>query len=406
MYKNIEEVMKFKITTENLKSGLSKVFPVIPPKSTLPALECVLFKLDQPSTLLLQGTDDGISIKAKCTIAPEDIIEIKEGEEDGFFVHALRLKNLVEALPECVLEITHADNTVIFKSETGKYKLQTLPADEKVDDTFELEAVGTVGEAIEIDEEFRTAITKPMFCVSKDQFRLAMTGICLDFKKNIVASTGTDSFRLLRKHLRKPANAPEDLQIILPVRVAKLIGSANLDGLTIQIISREETFAETTTRRDVGIKIHNLEFDAVATLINEKYPNVESVIPQDNKNCVMVGLNDLRASLKRVNLFTSATTNHVAIDITEDGIIIEGMDAGTNSKAREILRCTKNFPLKNGEHLRVGFNILYLRQALDNIGTSPAVTLGISENIRPILLYTQDNQLTEINLLMPVRLAE
>lgn len=388
--------MKFIITTKELRQGLSQVLPIIPPKSTLQCLECVLIQLSTAGVLTFQGANTELSIKAIVNIPPEDI---SEGNEDGILVKALKLKGLIEELPECKLEITSTDNTILIKSDTGKYKLQVWQAEETISDLFDNLTTGVLSEDIPVSEELREAIEKPTFCVSKDEFRLAMTGVSLTFKDDIIEGVATDSFRLFRVTAPKPANAPQDLKIILPVAVAKLIGSARLYNLMIQVVSQDD--------RPKYIRIHNDEIDAVARLIGEKYPPYESVIPQNNDRTVTVNLSDLKSLLKRVSIFANKTSLHVALNITADGLAIESEDTTTNSAAREVLPCSLNFTLDDDESIRIGFNILYLRAMLDNLLCFhlPDVTLAISENTKPVILNTEEGQDRITALVMPVRLV-
>jgi DNA polymerase-3 subunit beta len=136
-------------------------------------------------------------------------------------------------------------------------------------------------------------------------------------------------------------------------------------------------------------------------LIDESYPNYESVIPTDNTKKLEVGREDLIASIRRVALYASATTHQVRLQVSGPTLEVSAQDIDFGGEARETLPCTYS-----GEEIEIGFNSTYVIDLLSHLD-SDAVAFHFSTPTRAAVVapvIQADNE-DVLMLVMPVRLA-
>ena len=137
-------------------------------------------------------------------------------------------------------------------------------------------------------------------------------------------------------------------------------------------------------------------------IIDEKFPDYESVIPKDNDKELKIKKDDLLAAVKRVSIFSNKTTQQVAIKAEKSKILINTEDPEKASKAQESLTVEYE-----GEPIEIGYNASYLKDVLSHL-SSKDITLKLNTPISASLFYPDKNSTDETvsMLLMPIRLNE
>ena len=64
----------------------------------------------------------------------------------------------------------------------------------------------------------------------------------------------------------------------------------------------------------------------VCRLIDERYPDYDNVIPNDNSNNVTLDKSEILGSLKRISSYANKTTNQVRFKISGSEILISAED--------------------------------------------------------------------------------
>lgn len=139
----------------------------------------------------------------------------------------------------------------------------------------------------------------------------------------------------------------------------------------------------------------------VSRLIDETYPNYESVIPTDNDKMLHVNRDMLISSIRRVSLYSSATTHQVKFDVSKEAVSISAQDIDFGGEARESIECDYK-----GDKLEIGFNSTYVLDMLTHLESERVVFKFSSPTRAGIVSPDKGSEEEDITMLvMPVRLT-
>ncbi len=369
--------MKFTVACSEIQKALTKVSGVVPSKSTLPILENILFILTK-NQLRLAATDLEVSISAT--------IDVKGSEDGTVAVPAKRVMETIRALPDIqlVFQADPGTNKIKMITESGEYSLVGESSDEfpaipqfKSEDQLSLSST-----------LFRSLINRALFSVSSDELRPAMTGVLLQLKGAEMRVVATDGHRLVRINFTGPAKSKIKKDLIIPAKALSLLARSAEEGeSTICVDATHVQFAFGSTT-------------LTSRLIEETYPNYESVIPLDNDKQLTVGRDLLLASVRRVALYSSSTTHQVRFSVKKNEMKITAEDVDFGGEAREKINCSYS-----SEELEIGFNATYLIDILSHIDT-PEVVFNFSSSVRAAIITPAVQRENEdvLMLVMPMRL--
>ncbi len=367
--------MKFNVSSNDLNEGLSAVIGAVPTKATLPILETILFE-SEDGRLKLTATDLEISI---IEYINADI------EEDGAVaIPAKRLQETLRQLPNIpVFFEVDEDQNVEFKTDKGKYKL----VGEEADEFPEIPNMDG-GTNLSTDTELlQNAIGKTMFAVSTDDLRPAMMGVFFDIGEEESKFVATDGHRLV-KYVNKNFTSDEPLSFIVPDKALNLISKALDDDTTDLTISDDHAQFKS------GSTI------VITRLINEQYPNYESVIPRDNDKSLLIDKNQMLATVRRVSVFSSSTTRQIRLQLQSDKITIRAEDLDMSSEAKETISCEYG-----NDEMEIGFNAKYLGDVLSNVDGDEAKFEFSTPNRAGIVKPAEEDEGEQmLMLVMPVML--
>ncbi|MGB2870066.1 MAG: DNA polymerase III subunit beta [Bacteroidota bacterium] len=369
--------MKFTVASNELQKALTRVSGVVPSKSTLPILENILFTLNK-NTLRIVGTDLEVSMSAT--------IEVKGAEDGTIAVPAKRVMDTIRALPELQL-IFHADqagNKIKMITESGEYNLVGESSEE-----FPAIPQFKAEDEIVLDSGLLSGmINRTVFSVSTDELRPSMTGVLLQLKTSELRAVATDGHRLVRINFTglKPSKLKKD--IIIPAKALHLVARSIAEG--------SNTIAVDATH--IQFSFGNITL--TSRLIEESYPNYESVIPLDNEKRLTVSRDVLLASVRRVSLYSSSTTHQVRFSVKKNELKIAAEDVDFGGEAREKIPCHYD-----AEELEIGFNSTYIVDILSHI-ESDDVTFKFSSAVKAAIITPAAMRENEdvLMLVMPMRL--
>jgi DNA polymerase-3 subunit beta len=367
--------MKFNVSSSDLNEGLSAVIGAVPTKATLPILETILFE-SEDGRLKLTATDLEISII--------EYIDADIEEEGAVAIPAKRLQETLRQLPNIpVFFEVDEDQNVEFKTDKGKYKL----VGEEADEFPEIPNMDG-GTQLSTDTELlQNAIGKTMFAVSSDDLRPAMMGVFFDIGEEETKFVATDGHRLV-KYVNKNFTSDEPLSFIVPDKALNLISKALDDDTTDLTISDDHAQFKS------GSTI------VITRLINEQYPNYESVIPRDNDKSLLIDKNQMLATVRRVSVFSSSTTRQIRLQLKNDKITIRAEDLDMSSEAKETISCEYGF-----DEMEIGFNAKYLGDVLSNVDGDEAKFEFSTPNRAGIVKPAEEEEGEQmLMLVMPVML--
>jgi DNA polymerase-3 subunit beta len=370
--------MRFIVSTSTLLKQLQSVSGALSNSTVLPILENFLFEI-KDGNLTISATDLQTSMTTSLTV---------EAKENGRIAIPSRiLLDTLKSLPEQPIAFNIDDNTfaIEISAGDGKYKL----SGENGEDFPKIPVVENASSVNLPASVLAEAINKTIFAVSNDELRPAMTGVYCQLSTSSLTFVATDAHKLVR-YRRKDAKAASTASFILPKKALNLLKSA----LPSEDINVSVEYNSTSA----FFKFSNINL--VCRLIDERYPDYEAVIPQNNPNKLTIDRQSFLSSLSRVAIYANKTTHQVRLKINGSELNISSEDIDFANEAHERLSCQYD-----GEDIEIGFNARFLIEMLKNLSCEE-VMLEMSTPNRAGLLLPQNGDENEdvLMLVMPVML--
>ncbi len=144
------------------------------------------------------------------------------------------------------------------------------------------------------------------------------------------------------------------------------------------------------------------DYRMVCRFVEGRYPNYNSVIPQNNPNNVTLDRLALLNALKRVAVFSNPASSLVKLQLSEDRIVVSAQDIDFLTAAEEMISCSYE-----GNVMNIGFKAAFLIDILNNI-PSADVRIELSDPSRAGLILPVEKEENEemLTLLMPMMLND
>ncbi len=338
--------MNFSISSKLLLSHLSVVSKVVNTKNTISILDNFLFSLEGDK-LIITGSDQETILTTS--------VEVNFAEGEGTFaVNVKSLLELLKEIPDQPLEFSVDKNFAIeLKYQNGHFDFSGIDGNEFP----QKEEHGDMVESIVMPvKELQESIDYTLFAVGTEEMRRIMMGIYWDIKEDNITFVASDTHKLVRfENARlKPGITSS---FILPSKPASILNGiiGKSDGdVKITFDSKSATF-ETEN------------FTLTCRFINGKYPNYNSVIPQNNPFVISIDRVSLLNAVKRVSVFSSAG-GMIKFDIDENQLKLTAENLDFMKKAEETVVCDYA-----GERMAIGFNDEKLIEILSNINSDIVV---------------------------------
>lgn len=322
--------MKFVISSTTLSNHLQAISRVINSKNTLPILDCLLFEL-KDGTLSVTASDSETTMVTK--------VEVNESDSDGRF--AVAAKTILDALKEIseqplTFEVDMNSLEIKVSYQNGKYSLMGQNADE-----FPLSvALGENVVRVEIDAQILLGgINRAVFATADDELRPVMNGIYFDITTDDITMVASDGHKLVR-YKTLSTKGSERAAFILPKKPANLVKNLLSKENGKVIIEFDERNATFTLEK----------FSMSCRLIEGRYPNYNSVIPQNNPYKVTVDRLQLIGALRRVSIFSSQASSLIKLRLQENQIQVSAQDIDFSTSAEETVICQYD-----GNPMSIGF---------------------------------------------------
>lgn len=369
--------MKFVISSSVLSSRLMTIGRVIVQKNTIPILDCFCFDI-QGTTLTITASDNDTTLTAKA--------ELNECDSDvRFAVNAKTLQDAIKEIPdqplECYLNTESYELTVEYQN--GQYKLMGQSAEEYPTPAISDET------RLEFDLECQKlvpSITRCMIAAANDTLRPQLNTICFDIHSQEVSLVSSNGNQLALTKLAMPELNAEG-SYLLGTRPASL-----LKGM----LAKAEGNVHFSLGQRTAI-VHTEEYSLTSRLVEGRFPNYRSVIPQDNPNIVTVNRLALVSALRRVLVFANAQAVLVKFRLGPNTMNISSQDIDFGKSAEENMLCDYM-----GTPMRIAFKGSVLLDLINNI-EGDDITLKLSDPSRAGLIIPAKQKEGEevLMLIMP-----
>ena len=374
--------MRFNVSSSALSSRLISLSKVINAKNTMAILDSFLFEVHN-GQIVITASDSENTMN---TVLP---LENCEGEGD-FTVSAHTVIDAVKELPEQPLniEVNMDESKTYISYQNGKYNFPIQGAEEY------LRMQGFTGNVtvVNIDSSMvNECITRSLFATASDELRPVMNGVYFDFTPDALAIVASDGHKLVRNMLLS-IKSETPSAFILPKKPANLLKNVlGKDGGDMEI-KFDERMAE----------IRYSDGCLSCRLIEGRYPNYGSVIPQNNPNQLTVDRKSLLGGLRRVLPFASESSELIKLHIEDGRLELSAEDIDFATNAVENITCSYI-----GMPMNIGFKGSSLVDILNNIsGDDVVLELADPSRAGLVLPAEQPENQNVLMLLMPMLLND
>lgn len=374
--------MKFTINSSLLSQRLQTLGRVINSKNAMPILGNFLFKVVD-NKLTLTASDNEVYLTTSLElIASDDNIE--------FTVNAKTIQDAIKEIPEQPMDfsVDAATLEINIGYQNGCYTLmgedaQAYPLCKPLEDdaaTLEMDS-----------QQLYASINRALFATGDDAYRPQMSGVFFDYQPSGLSIVASDGRKLAcTRHF--DLQAEQATSFIFPKKPANILKG---------ILQKEE--ANTTIRfstRNATLQTENYLMSC--RLIEGKFPNYNSVIPQNNPNLMTVNRQSLIAALRRILIFSNVSSPLVKLHIEPGRLEVSTKDNDYRRSGVETLLCDYSASVMN-----IGFKGTLLVELLNNLEDEEVVfRLADASRAGIIVPASQEENQEILMLLMPMMLND
>ena len=374
--------MKFIVSSTAFLSHLQAISRVINSKNTLPIMDCFLFNLED-GTLYITASDTETTMSTS--------IEVTESDSNGSF--AITARTLLDAMKEIpeqpvTFNINLQSLEITVQYMNGQYSVIGQNADEYPSPVH----LGENSVHLNIPANILLdGINRTIFATADDELRPVMNGIYFDITPEDVTMVASDGHKLVRNK-NYAVKGSDRAAFILPKKPANLLKN---------ILTKEEnTVSIDFDERNAVFTME--KFKMICRLIEGRYPNYNSVIPQDNPYKIIIDRNLFLSAMRRVSVFSSQSSSLVKLRLEENKLIISTQDIDFSTSAEESILCQYS-----GTPMSIGFKAPFLIDILNNTpGQEVIIELADPSRAGVIVPSEQEEEGNLLMLLMPMMLND
>ncbi|MBQ7422618.1 MAG: DNA polymerase III subunit beta [Prevotella sp.] len=374
--------MRFNISSTALSSRLLTLSKVINSKNSLPILDSFLFEVHNGQLAITASDSENVM---------QTHLNLDGCEGEGnFAVNNRTILDAVKELPEQPLsiDVNYDEWKMYITYQNGSYNFPIQNADEYP----KAQPISDNATAITLEAGIlQDNITRSIFATAQDELRPVMNGIYFDLTADALAIVASDGHKLVRnKNFTIKSEQPA--AFIMPKKPANLLRNVlGKDGSDV-VIKFDERLAE----------ISFAEGTLSCRLIEGRYPNYNSVIPQDNPNQITIDRKSLLGALRRVLPFASDSSQLIRFHVDNGTLNLNAEDIDFATSAKESVTCEYV-----GQPMSIGFKGSSLVEILNNLDSDDVVIeLADPSRAGVIVPSTQPDDEDVLMLIMPMLLND
>ncbi len=365
--------MNFICSKQKLQEGISIVTKAITGKTTLPLLEGIYIEATKDGLTLI-GSDMDVSIETK---VEADVIT-----EGKIVIDSKLFSEIIRKLPNSDVKIEITDNDLIQVScEKSVFNLVFMnPSD------YPMLPMINEDITVEVPQNLlKNMIKGTSFAIAQDEARPILQGILFEVKDRQLNLVALDGYRLAIR--TEVLDIDNNIEVVIPGKTLNEVSKIIEDNSDIVKI--------TFTNNHILFNLNNTKI--ISRLLEGKFVNYLSLLPQEHKLLVNVNKQELQNGIERASLMAKdGNSNLIKLDIQDETLVIT-----SNSqlgKVREEVAINLQ-----GEGVQIAFNSRYLLDVLKNM-EEDEVVMEMTSGITPCVIKG-NNMNNAKYLVLPVRLV-
>ena len=367
--------MRFTVSSTALSSKLNALSRVINSKNSLPILADFLFDI-HANVLYLTASDSENVMKTQLDLT----------ESDGDMRFCIGNHDLLEAVKgfseqPITFDVDPTTNIAKISYQNGMFSLPV----ENADEFPQPQGLNFAANEIVISNSLLAEnINRSLFATAQDELRPVMNGIYFDLTPECLAIVASDGHKLVRNKVLSIHNE-QPASFILPKKPASLLKNLlGKDGGDITI-----RFDERNAQINYG------DGEIICRLIEGRYPNYNSVIPQNNPNQLTVDRLALLAALRRVQPFANDSSNLIRFHVEGGTLQLDAEDYDFSKTATERLSCNYN-----GQPMSIGFKGSSFIEILGNFDCQDVIIQLADPSRAGLVLPSEQPENQDVLMLM------
>lgn len=362
------------IDKNNLLKPLQAVVGIVERKQPLPILSNVLIKKNKNEIKFIT-TDLEIQIEAQLKTELDGVV-------NSITISAKKLQEILRSLPDnSIVSLDDQENRLLVKANKSRFSLQTLPAQDFPILTEQL----TGAEKVEIEQGvLLRLLSSVQYAMAQQDIRYYLNGVLLVIDGTTIKLIATDGHRLafISEELEESHKKQE---IILSRKT--------VNELLKLLADSEEKIQLELAEKQVRISINDVIL--TSKVIDGKFPDYNRVIPNHTNHLTLDRLTILQA-LQRAAILSNEKFRGVRLLLTEKTLRVISSNSEQEEAEEEI---ETNY---SGVPLDIGFNVNYLLDGINNIGTQN-ITLSFGDQSSSLLI-TIPEKTNYKYVVMPMRI--
>ncbi|MBQ8066148.1 MAG: DNA polymerase III subunit beta [Prevotella sp.] len=367
--------MRFTVSSTALSSKLNALSRVINSKNSLPILADFLFDI-QDNVLRLTASDSENVMNTQ--------LELTDSDASGRF--AIGNHDLLEAVKgfseqPITFDVDLQTNIAKISYQNGMFSLPVENADEYPQPQSLSDGTN---EIVIPNALLAENINRSLFATAQDELRPVMNGIYFDLTPECLAIVASDGHKLVRNKVLS-IRSDQPAAFILPKKPASLLKNLlGKDGGDVTL-----RFDDRNAQVDYG------DGSITCRLIEGRYPNYNSVIPQNNPNQMTVDRLALLAALRRVQPFANDSSNLIRFHVEGGTLQLDAEDYDFSKTATERMACDYN-----GQPMSIGFKGSSFIEILSNFDCQEVIIQLADPSRAGLVLPSEQPENQDVLMLM------
>ena len=367
--------MSIILSKDSLHRSLEIVEKALPKESPVQSLENILLESD-PQQLVFSSTNLELQVK---------VVLSYKGDEPGSVLLPAKLTDIVRLLPEPEVQLDLNPDNLHVAISSGRSHYNLFGSDpSEFPRVKELSPSGE--ESIVISSrELGEILKMVVFAASTEETRPAFNGVLFEFDTDRWSLISSDTYRLVFKSIHSKDWNFKPARCLVPARALReLLRILDLEDEAVTLFYSEDHLI---------FKFSTVYF--AARLLNEKYPDISSIIPDTYSSRIVVNRSEIVEVVSRAALLAEGLNSAVQLSTANGALTVR--------VSSQIGRMEETLPIKEeGEEIELYINSRFVMDIL-KATVSEEVIIDFHGKSGPVVFRLPEDE-NYLYLVLPIKM--